>query len=603
MVLDNCEHVLGSAAQVAEALSGASDAVRVIATSREALMAVGEHVRPVSPLELPAADGTTGGAVELFIDRAQAELPSFDPIDHAGAIAEICRRLDGLPLALELAAARIRGMSVEEIAARLDERFRLLTAGRRTAIERHATLRATVDWSYGMLDELGQSVFRVVSVFTGPFTIDDAVAIVADDIEEIDAIDALTRLVDRSLVLRSDTTPGYRLLETLRTYGREQLDAEGTTQTIGRRHADLMGRKAARLRVEAAGPHENEAIEMLRAQIADYGSAVGWAVDQGDLDTAVRIAEDYFLPVSLWGENNDPGLWMCAILESSFATPAIASSNRYMAAAWHLFFGGDAERALLLSTQSVELDPASAMARVAQFMSAMLCGDVATGVRSASAAQGLARDAVEEAYCFIALGHASLHAGNLDEAAEVARAFVQWAETARYPSAIGMAYHLEGRTLAEKDFESAFRSFERGLAAVRDHVPGCWVVELNLKRDMLPLTARSRPNEAVRWASTILRESVRHNETGQLLNAVALTAVLLADRGVDDVATQAIGAAGDVVLAPRDATTYSETKEELRSRAGDGYDELVADGSRIPILRMAETMIAALNELPAHIDL
>ena len=597
LILDNCEHVVRSAARLAETLSGESDEVRVLATSREALMAVGEHVRPVSPLDLPGEDGTLHGAAELFIDRSRAELPSFDPSDHVDAIVDICRRLDGLPLALELAAARVRGMSVEEIAARLDERFRLLTVGRRTAIERHATLRATVDWSYSMLDDIERSVFCVLSVFAGPFTLDDAVAMAADDIDEVDVIDALAHLVDRSLVVRGDATAGYRFLETLRAYGREQLDIEGTARKIARRHADLMVRKAARSRREAAGPHENDVIEMLRAQIADYASAVGWAVEQGDLDTAVRIAEDYFLPVSLWGENNDPGLWMCAILDSSFPTPALASANRFMAASWHLFFGNDARRALFLSTQAVEFDPTSASAHVVHCMSAMLCGDAATAVRAASTAQGLARDGIEEAYCFIVAGHAFLQTGDVEEAGTIAQAFVEWAEDMRYPSAIAMAHHLRGRTLAEGDIERAFRSFESGLSTARGEIPGNWVVELNLKRDMLPLVAHTRRDDAVEWASAILRESARHNETGQLLTAVAYTAVLLADSGVDEVAARAVGAAGRVLLAPRDAMIYEETKDALRARTGTGYDELVAQGARVPILRMAETVTGALTEL------
>lgn len=599
LILDNCEHVLRSAARLAEELSGVSATVRVLATSREPLMAVGEHVRPVSPLDLPGEDGTEHGAVELFIDRARAELPSFDPSNHADAIAKICRRLDGLPLALELAAARVRGMSVEDIATRLDERFRLLTVGRRTAIERHATLRATVDWSYNMLDDAERNVFCVLSVFAGPFTLDDAIAMAADDISEAEAVDALAHLVDRSLVVRGDTAPEYRFLETLRAYGREQLDLARTSDVIGRRHADFMAHKAARSRREAAGPHENDVVEMLRTQIADYRNAVGWAVEHRQVDLAVRIAEDYFPLLGLWGATNDPGLWMCELLDRSFSTPALASANRFIAANWHLFFGNDARRALSLATQAVELDPTSAMSHVIQSFSAMLCGDIVGSVRAASAAQGLARDTVEEAYCFIAAGNAHLQAGNVEEADAYTRAFVAWAQEMRYPAAFAMACHLEGRALAERDAVRAFESFERGLTTIREEIPGCWVTEANLRSEMLPLVARVQPERAVELALDVLRELVRHNETGSLLRVVKYSVVALADEGVDDVAAEAVGAAGPVLLAPRDAAIHNETKDALRARMGARYDELVARGAGVPILRMAETVIDALEALRA----
>jgi predicted ATPase len=188
LVLDNCEHVVEVAARMAEALLRANPAVRVIATSREPLRIEGEWVYRVPPLAVPTEGGPDGedplryGAVQLFNERARAAAPSFSPDGPvAAAIAGICRRLDGIPLAIELAAARAAALGIEGVAARLDDRFRLLAGGHRTALPRHQTLRATLDWSYELLTQPERVVLRRLAIFAGGFTLQDASAIAADD--------------------------------------------------------------------------------------------------------------------------------------------------------------------------------------------------------------------------------------------------------------------------------------------------------------------------------------------------------------------------------------------------------------------------------------
>src|SRR6202021_2701133 len=208
LVLDNCEHVVDAAARMAESLLRVNPAASVIATSREPLRAEGEWVYPVPPLAVPAEGGSDGedplryGAVRLFVERARAAAPSVLPDARtAPAVAEICRRLDGIPLAIELAAARAAALGVEGLAARPADRFRLLTGGRRTALLRHQTLRATLDWSYELLTEPERVILRRLAVFAGPFSLEATIAVAAaPETKLAPVVESLASLVAKSLV-------------------------------------------------------------------------------------------------------------------------------------------------------------------------------------------------------------------------------------------------------------------------------------------------------------------------------------------------------------------------------------------------------------------
>jgi predicted ATPase len=220
LVLDNCEHVIEDAAAVAEDLLAAAPRLRVLATSRERLRVPGEMLWSVRPL-------TPADSLELFAERAGAAAPTFELTDTTEPfVAELCRRLDGMPLAIELAAARVRAFPVEQLLERLDDRFRLLTGGARTALARQQTLRAVVDWSYDLLFEDERRVFERLSVFAGGCTLEAAEAVCADDEEvpDVSVADIVARLVDKSLVVAEEARR-YRVLFTLGQYGRERLAA------------------------------------------------------------------------------------------------------------------------------------------------------------------------------------------------------------------------------------------------------------------------------------------------------------------------------------------------------------------------------------------
>lgn len=284
LVLDNCEHLLDACAELVVALLGAARGLTVLATSREPLGVTGEASVRVPPLSL--ADD----AVQLFGDRArliQADFAVTD--DNLDAVTEICRRLDGMPLAIELAAARVRALSPTDIVESLHDRFRLLTGGSRTAVRRQQTLRASVDWSHALLTETERVLFRRLGVFLGGFGLQAARAVAgAGTIERYQVLDHLSLLVDKSLVAvesaRSSTR--YRLLETVRQYAMEKLGESGEAAAVRSRHRDHY--LSIAVAVDApAGNDYSRSIEQAEAEMDNLRGAFGWSLENGDIELAL----------------------------------------------------------------------------------------------------------------------------------------------------------------------------------------------------------------------------------------------------------------------------------------------------------------------------
>jgi predicted ATPase/DNA-binding winged helix-turn-helix (wHTH) protein len=315
LVLDNCEHLLAGCAQLADAMLRGTSAPTIIATSREALRVAGEQIYPLSPLSLPdpqASVETMAGseAVQLFVDRAQRTQPGFELTEgRAPAIAQLCVHLDGIPLALELAAARLRALSVEQINARLNQRFKLLTEGSSTALPRQQTLRGTLDWSYGLLAEQERTVLRRLTIFSGGFSLEAAQSVASDDsIDEFAVTDMLSHLVASSLV-GADTSgvrARYRLLETTRAYALEKLCDAEEEALIRRRHAQYF-----RALFEAAPDDwllmsDAEWRGLYLPEIDNVRAALDWALGAGD-DSATAVAlaggsGPIWSTLSLWAE-------------------------------------------------------------------------------------------------------------------------------------------------------------------------------------------------------------------------------------------------------------------------------------------------------------
>ncbi|AYE93621.1 LuxR family transcriptional regulator [Mycobacterium paragordonae] len=311
VVLDNCEHLLDACAELVVGLLSGCPGLTLLATSREPIGLPGEVTWKIPSMSL------TGEAIELFADRARRVRPEFTMTDeNAGAVYEICRRLDGMPLAIELAAARVRALSLDEIVGSLHDRFRLLTGGSRISVRRQQTLRASVDWSHALLTESERVLFRRLAVFLGGFDLDAAQAVAAvSAVERYQVLDQLTLLVDKSLVVAENVgqRTRYRLLETVRQYAQERLGESGESDAVRGSHRDHYAAMATRLDAPAATGHQQR-VDQVETEIDNLRAAFAWSRDNSEVDKALQIASS-LQPLWLTRGRVGEGLsWIDAVL-------------------------------------------------------------------------------------------------------------------------------------------------------------------------------------------------------------------------------------------------------------------------------------------------
>jgi non-specific serine/threonine protein kinase len=365
LVLDNCEHVLAACVQLIETLLYTCAQVRVLVTSREALTITGETIWPVLPLRVPDTSQPppiegllTYEAVQLFVERARSVLPSFTLTpENASAVVQVCRRLDGMPLAIELAAARTRALSVEQIVARLDDAYRLLTGGSRSALPRQQTLRATMDWSYDLLSAQEQAVFRRLSVFAGSFSLDAAEAVCAGEPgEEYDVLDVLSSLIDKSLVLMEQRSgeARYRLLETIRQYGQDKLQECAEAAQVRRQHRDWYARLAEQAESETLEARQKSVFDRLEAEHDNLRAALGWSLEQQEAETAAQIGAAIFRFWLLRGYMSEGRSWLERAL-SGFSERNAVRAKALNVAASMASLQDDYETARTLVEESLEL--------------------------------------------------------------------------------------------------------------------------------------------------------------------------------------------------------------------------------------------------------
>ena len=341
VVLDNCEHLLDASAALVAALLVACPHLTVLATSREPIGVPGEVTWATPSLSL--ADE----AIELFADRARRVRPGFSITDdNSAVVAEVCLRLDGMPLAIELAAARVRALSLTEIADGLHDRFRLLTGGARTAVRRQQTLRASVDWSHALLTEPERVLFRRLAAFLGGFDLDAAQAVCGGgDVQSHHVLDQIILLVDKSLVVAEDRVgrTRYRLLETVRQYAQDKLSESGEAGTVRARHRDHYTAMAALLDNPAQGGHEHRLVQA-ETEIDNLRAAFAWSREDADVELAMQLASS-LQPLWLTRGRLQEGLaWQDAVLTGSDgrdldvppAVRARALADRALLDAWAL---------------------------------------------------------------------------------------------------------------------------------------------------------------------------------------------------------------------------------------------------------------------------
>ncbi len=408
LILDNCEHLVAACARLAEVLLRACPDLRILATSREALGIAGETVWPVPSLSLPDPAAACGypapgppslerlarsEAVRLFSERAAAVLPAFALTDrNALAVAQVCRRLDGIPLAIELAAARVKVLTVEQIAVRLDDCFRVLTAGSRTALPRQQTLRAAIDWSHDLLSEPEQTLFRRLAPFAGGFTLTAAEAVCAGaGVAPDEVLDLLARLVDKSLALVEEqqaSTPGvhppearYRLLETMRQYGQEKLRAAGEAEALGHQHARFFLRLAEEVGPNLNRPDRGAWLARLAVEHDNLRAALAWSLAEPGGETTLRLAGAlwwFWFHAGYWSEGRG---WLARALALVPAGPRTAARAKALFGAGVLAWAqGDhaAARAQLEESVAIwrALGERSGLAYALQFLGMeLLTGD------------------------------------------------------------------------------------------------------------------------------------------------------------------------------------------------------------------------------------
>ncbi|WP_414943238.1 helix-turn-helix transcriptional regulator [Amycolatopsis sp. cmx-11-32] len=451
LVLDNCEHVVSACADVVEAVLHTCPGVVVLATGRQSLDVPGERVLPIPPLSVPPEAGSDALAdfpsVQLFLDRARAVVPTLLVDDDTLAdVALLCRRLDGLPLAIELAAARVRALSPRQIADRLDRGLPVLTTGPRTAPERQHTLRATIDWSYRLCSPSEQAVWRQVSVFAGSFEL-AAAEFVCAGTDALNVLDLIDGLLGKSVLLREEhgDVVRYRLLETLREYGHELLAGSGELTETMRRHCQWYDRLTATAEAEWVSAAQDGWVSRLNREHANLRAALDWALRQpGEALSALRIAtrlDEYW---TLRGSLAEARTW----LERALAKTPAGHPDRPMGlgvCALHALWQFDVENAETLLAEADTLliatsaEPAQTFVKHVRALGAMLQRDfesavtLSAGTAAAFRAQG---DLRREFHPLFILAVSISVLGDLDRAREVAGRMLTLTKAA------GEAYYL-----------------------------------------------------------------------------------------------------------------------------------------------------------------
>lgn len=480
LLLDNCEHLINEAAALARAIIDQCPAVTLLATSREALTIEGEQVYPVAPLGF--GEGIHSPAVELFVERARAVAPDFSTSGHASDVTEICQRLDGIPLAIELAAARIRSMSPAQIRARLADRFRLLTGGPRQGLERHQTLRQAVQWSFDLLTPAERAVLSRCAVFAGGFSLEAAEhGCTGAEAGEADVLDLLDGLVRKSLVQvdRSGPVVRYSLLETFRQFGEEQLRAMGESEAARNRHAQYFSAHSRTNFELWRSPRQVEAYRWLDREMGNLRAAFRWAVDRGDIEIAGNIASNLG-DIGLFQLRDEVKFWAAEIVDAARRVqhrrlPMILTwvASAEWSAAYRLDTAMNYAREALELSENPDFD-SFVWAHADQAFIAALQGKFDLCAERAHAGANHPVDAEQDRLLTALRGYFLALAGQHDVAMRMVDADVAAAEATRVPYSIAIAYYSKGRAFAEADPPTAIAAYERAISIARDSGNRFW---------------------------------------------------------------------------------------------------------------------------------
>jgi predicted ATPase/class 3 adenylate cyclase len=605
LILDTCEHLIEEVARVADAILRAAPQVRVLATSREPLRIAGEHVYRLPSLAVPeqstsltAVDALQYGAVTLFAERATASDMNFTLTDESAPIvAEICRRLDGIALAIELAAARVKVLPPRQLAQKLDERFRVLTGGSRTALPRQQTMRALIDWSYDLLSEQEQKLFRRVAIFAGGWTLEAAEAVCTDEtLDALDIIDLIASLVEKSLVVaEAQEVLRYRLLESTRAFALEKLERSGEADALARRHAQWAADLANRADEATWKEPTSRVLAEYVPELENARSAIDWALSQGEVILAARIAVGFSKLYRDRGMYAELRSWVDAVLPRLDADAQPALAARAWRASSSVMFGSRgteaAQRAVELSERCN--DPTLSVLCLSELAWALR---VAGRLEEAEAANDRALRLSQES----GLTRSGYHIGVLSAVGSIAHSFGRLDEAGQaYGEALALATALgdefnEGAirlNAAELEFQagSAARALELVLA-IKAEAHGSrsshniYAASLNCAAYRIALDdiagARNDAREGLRlargamWLHTVI--AIQHLAAVAARSGDPRRGARL--RGYVDTAYRNGGAERE----PTEARTYEILMTALREKLSDAdIEALAAEGARL----------------------
>jgi len=597
LILDNCEHVIEGAAALAHALLRRSEHTRILATSRERLGVEGEAVYPVPLLDSPGAREVTNAenlarwpAVELLLARArQAGSDLVLDASNAETIAAICRRLDGIPLAIELAAARLRALPPAEFLRRLDDRFRLLTSGGRGGVAHHRTLRALIDWSYEHLEEPERVLLDRLSIFAGGFTLEAAEEVGAGDpVPDWDVLDVLTRLVDKSLV--EPTRSGgalvrFRLLETVHAYASERLDASGERARMTERHRAFYVDLATKAEIALLGPQQLAWITRLAGEYDNLRRALDSALEPGvEPKAALRIAASLYRFWMIRGHWNDAEAYATRALAHGGPIEGADAAKVLNVIATTALFRGNLALADELWTRLLDiwtrLEVPTGIAAIN-----MNLGNVAQATGEYEKAEERFKGSLEVALVtgqvdticrsLISLSNVSLIRQNYAAARSYAEQAIQRLEGLGHAELNAHALNTLGTAeLRLRDLDAARAAFERSLA-IQDELRDERNTAISKMNLGVVYHEQCRLDEATSLYKAALRAFHGLDEGATVASALEGLATMAVDRGHDDHALVAYGAADairSVVGNPRmpdEETVVQKLRDGIRARVGE----------------------------------
>ena len=601
LVLDNCEHVLDAAADLIEAILAASATTKMVATSREGFGIADEQLWLVPSLDVGA--GIVSAAVELFVERAHSVASRFSMAspDEADAVVEICRRLDGIPLAIELAASRMAAMTASEVRDRLDQRLRLLVGSRR-ALERHHTLRHAVAWSYDLLDDREKALLDRCSVFAGGFDLHSACAVAGfpdapDDFATLDLLDALVR---KSLLVavRSAGRTRYWMLETIRQFAGEQLDARDQASEIRAAHSRYFAGREADILALWDSPRQRKAYDWFAIERANLRTAFRWAADHGDLDVAAPIAM-YAAWLGFLTENYEPIAWAEELIEPARAIDHPRLAFLYVMAS-QCYLAGRIDPAIRYSDAGQEVI-GSGRAEVPFGLEGLLGGSyVAIGHPErwvewcrTQLARGLDTHTVTRACLLIGLALT----GSADDAMAVANGLIDAAEATGNPYVLAWALHAYGLAVRGADPVGSLAAGRRGLVIAQDS--GNRVALSSLAASLCPFAAEhGDPLAALDYFTVAIGNYHDSGNTFVLRALLGILAAFFERLGRYEPAATIAGFAVSSALAAQPVMAeFGTAIAHLRNALGEEtYESLARKGETMTTAEMVTYAFAQIDQ-------